>query len=243
MITSADAALCATAPLFAGLAPEAFALLLDGAQGLDYPAATSLFAAGEVADRFFVVLAGRATLFILTEAGAQSVIEWFDPVCSFAEAAILSSGRFPLHCDVAAGSRLIHIPAAPLLRRLEQRPDLALTLLAGLANWRTRLADEIATLKSRSPAQRLAGFLLGLAPAGAEAGRLRLPLRKTILASRIGIAPESLSRALARLRAHGVEARGREIILSDPAALRRFCADEEGTEGQHERTLAIPDLG
>lgn len=227
MIAAADAALCATAPLFAGLAPDAFALLLDGARVEDYPAAGPLFAAGDPADRFFVVLAGRVTLFVLTEAGEQSVIEWFDPVCTFAEAAILSSGRFPLHCAVAAGTRLVHIPAAPLLRRLEQRPDLAFTLLSGLARWRTRLADEIATLKSRSPAQRLAGFLLGLAPAGAEAGRVRLPLSKTVLASRIGIAPESLSRALVRLRPHGVEARGREIVLSDPAALRRFCAEEE----------------
>jgi len=225
VIAAADAAVCATAPLFAGLAPDAFALLLDGAHVEEYPAVAPLFAAGDPADRFFVVLAGRVTLFVLTEAGEQSVIEWFEPVCSFAEAAMLSLGIFPLHCEVAAGSRLVHIPAAPLLRRLEQRPDLAFTLLSGLARWRTRLTDEIVTLKSRSPTQRLAGFLLGLIPAGAEAGRIRLPLSKTVLASRIGIAPESLSRALVRLRAHGVEARGREIILSDPAALRRFCAE------------------
>ncbi|CCG41485.1 helix-turn-helix domain-containing protein [Magnetospirillum molischianum] len=221
-----DLALCARAPLLMGLSGEDLALLLDGARVVSYPDAAPLFTQGDPADRFFIVLAGRATLFILTETGEKSVIELFDPICSFAEAAILSSGLFPLHCEVATGSRLVHIPAALFLRRLEERPALGLTLLSGLARWRWRLADEIAGLKSRSPAQRLAAFLLGLAPAGEAEGRVRLPLSKTVLASRIGIAPESLSRALVRLRSHGVEARGREIILADIAALRRFSSGE-----------------
>jgi len=221
-----DLAQSARAPLLTGLGPDDLALLLSDARAVSYPEAAPLFTQGDPADRFFIVLAGRATLFLLTETGETSVIELFDPICSFAEAAILSSGRFPLHCEVSAGSRLVHIPAASFLRRLEERPVLGLTLLSGLARWRGRLADEIAGLKSRSPAQRLAAFLLGLAPAGDGTGRVRLPLSKTVLASRIGIAPESLSRALARLRAHGVEARGREVILADIAALRRFSGGE-----------------
>jgi CRP-like cAMP-binding protein len=226
-VTPDDLALCARAPLLAGLGPDDLGLLLDGARIVSYPDPAPLFTQGDPADRFFIVLAGRATLFILTEAGERSVIELFDPVCTFAEAAILSSGRFPLHCEVSAGARMVHIPAGPFLRRLEERPALGLALLAALARWRSRLADEIAGLKGRSPAQRLAAFLLGLAPPGADVGRVRLPLTKTVLASRIGIAPESLSRALIRLKPLGVEVLGREIVLTDLDALRRFSGDEE----------------
>ncbi len=224
-LSVADLDIVAKAPLLAGLARPELALLMDGAHIVAYPEIELLFSQGDPADRFFVVLEGRVSLFALTEAGDQSIIEVFDPVCSFAEAAILSGGVFPLNCEVAAGSRLVHMPAAAFLKRLSDRPALGLTLLSGLALWQTRLIHEIAELKSKSPAQRLATFLLALAAKSGQTGRARLPLTKAVLASRIGIAPESLSRALNRLRAWGVETRGREVEITDIEALRRLVRE------------------
>lgn len=220
--------------MLAGLAGGDLALLLDGAHVAAYPDAELLFSQGDKADRFFVVLEGRVSLFALTETGDQSIIEVFDPICTFAEAAIFSLGIFPLNCEVAAGSRLIHIPAALFLKRVADNPSLGLALLAGLARWQARLVHEISELKSKSPSQRLATFLLALATktvnSGAvEAGnseRVRLPLTKSVLASRIGIAPESLSRALNRLKAVGVETHGREVEITDIEALRRLVRED-----------------
>ena len=45
---------------------------------------------------------------------------------------------------------------------------------------------------------------------------------------RIGIAPESLSRALNRLKAVGVETHGREVEITDIEALRRLVRDGGG---------------
>jgi DNA-binding Lrp family transcriptional regulator len=52
---------------------------------------------------------------------------------------------------------------------------------------------------------------------------VRLPYRKSLIASRIGIAPESLSRAMARLVELGVKSRGDEVAIEDVKKLRRFC--------------------
>lgn len=215
-------------PLFAGIGRDALSGLVEGAAVTVYAENSLLFSQGDRADRFFVVLDGRVNLFALTDKGDQSIIEVFDKGWSFAEAAMFSSGRFPLNAEVAAGSRLLQVPVAPFLRRLSENRDLAFKMLAALSRWQHHLLTEIAELKSKSPVQRLAAFLLGLA--GTEEGTVgvRLPVTKTILASRIGIAPESLSRAIGRLRAVGVESRGRSIVISDVAALRRFC--EEPTE-------------
>ena len=103
-------------------------------------------------------------------------------------------------------------------------------MLSGLSRWQSRLIHEIGELKSKSPGQRLATFLLALATKTAGDGaseRVRLPLTKSVLASRIGIAPESLSRALNRLKAVGVETHGREVELTDLEALRRLVRDGE----------------
>lgn len=222
-------ALVAQAPLFTDVTAPDLALLMEGAQVTSHPETGLLFSKGDGADRFFILMEGRVNLYALTETGDQSIIESFDAVMSFAEAAIFSkasdSPTFPLHCEVAAGSRLVHVLAAPFLRRLSENHRLALLLLGGLAAWQGRLVREISELKSKSPVQRLASFLLALAGNGDSNTEVRLPLTKAELASRIGITPESLSRALARLKAAGVECRGRTVIITDMAALRRVMGE------------------
>lgn len=227
-LSADDLEACAQAPLFAALDRGELSMLLDHAQATAYPETGLLFSQGDRADRFFVVLAGRVNLFALTETGDQSVIEVFDPIATFAEAAMFSSAVFPLNCEVVAGSRLVHIPAAPFLRRLSENRHLAFHLMSGLSRWQTRLIHEISELKSKSPGQRLASFLLALAKNAGEGeggAHVRLPITKQVLASRIGIAPESLSRALARLKAAGVESHGRDVVLTDIEALRRVVRE------------------
>lgn len=224
-LSAAELDACATAPLFAAAAPKDVAQLLEHAQAVAYPETTLLFSQGDAADRFFVVLAGRVNLFALTESGDQSVIEVFDAIATFAEAAMFSSGKFPLNCEVVAGSRLVHVPAGPFLKRLAENRTLAFHLLSGLSGWQRKLIHEITELKSKSPGQRLASFLLALAKGAEGSAQVRLPITKTVLASRIGIAPESLSRALARLKTVGVESHGREVVLTDLDALRRWIRE------------------
>ena len=226
-LSAPDLHACAQAPLFAALKPAELAQLLDQAQAVTHPETSLLFSQGDDADHFYVVLEGRVNIFALTETGDQSIIEVFDAVSTFAEAAIFSSGKYPLNCEVVAGSRLVHVPAAPFMKRLSDTPRLGFHLLSGLSRWQMHMIHEITELKSKSPGQRLASFLLALARDAADGVQVRLPITKAALASRIGIAPESLSRALARLKAAGVESHGREVVLTDLAALRRLVREDD----------------
>jgi CRP/FNR family transcriptional regulator, dissimilatory nitrate respiration regulator len=229
-LTAADLELCSQVPMFHSLQSDELAWLLDGAMVQTYTENTLLFSQGDKADRFYIVMAGRVNLFALTERGDQSIIEVFDPVQSFAEAALFSSGRYPLNCEVVSGSRLLPVAGGVFMKRLSERRPLALRLLAGLADKRVMLIDEISELKSKSPVQRLATFLLTLAknsPTTEQGAHVRLPITKAVLASRIGIAPESLSRALARLKGAGVESQGRELILTNLEALRAMVKDAD----------------
>ena len=45
-----------------------------------------------------------------------------------------------------------------------------------------------------------------------------------MVAGRLGVPPQSLSRALAALRSLGVTGSGREVSITDPARLRKFTA-------------------
>ena len=48
------------------------------------------------------------------------------------------------------------------------------------------------------------------------------------LASRLGMTPESLSRAFAQLKDAGVSGRGRHIAIADVSRLRDHCRFEDG---------------
>lgn len=224
-LPAADEACLLATPLFSGLKRDTVLALLDGAIAINHPDGGLLFSQGDSADRFFVVLAGRVNLLALTDGGEQSIIEVINPGETFAEAAIFASGRFPLTAEMAAATRLLTIPAASFLHRLSRQPGLPAQLLAALAHRQRRLTEEVADLKGRSPVQRLGLFLLGLAESAGPTAELRLPLTKTQLASRLGLAPESLSRALARLRPMGVTTQGRGVLIGDREALRRFCGE------------------
>ena len=227
-LAAIDEGLVLSTPLFEAIGRNAALALIDGAVVTLHADGGWLFSRGDTADRFFVVLSGRVNLFALTEAGEQSIIEVIDAGNCFAEAAIFGSKRYPINGEAEPGTRLLEIPAVPFLRRLSEQRGLAATLLASLARWQRRLLAEIGDLKGLNPVQRLGLFLLALtepSPDRSETGgaEVHLPLTKIQLASRIGITPESLSRTLGRLRSLGVESRGREFVIKDPEALRRFC--------------------
>lgn len=209
--------------LFSGLAPAALAELLASAWVRSYAHDGLLFSAGDRADRFFIVVQGAVRLFVDDADGNETIIEIIGAGNSFAEAAMFGPGRFPVNGEVMAGSRLITIEAAAFLRRLKENRALGLEMLAAIGRWQLRLMAELRQLTAHTPAQRLGGYLLQLAGVPAGSAQVRLPYRKSLIASRIGITPESLSRALARLADFGVETHGDRIVIQDIRRLEEFC--------------------
>ncbi len=210
-------------PLFSELPRQTMQGLLTGATVRRFGADTLLFNAGDKADRFFVVLAGMVRLFALDEEGQQGVMEIIFPVRSFAEAAMFGSGRYPLNAEAERGTTLVQIEGAGFLRQLRENPQLARDVVASLHQWERRLLKEICQHKFLSPAQRLSAYLLGLTSQENGEASLQLPLSKATIASRIGIEPESLSRALQRLRTIGVTCQGDQVRIADLDSLRRYC--------------------
>ena len=182
-----------------------------------------LFSAGDPADRFFIVLDGRVRLYALTPQGRQTTISFIEAGFSFAEAAIFGMRVFPVNAEASAGVRLMQLPSAPFIAELRADPNLPFKMMAALARWRSRLVDVVAELKTRSPSQRFAAVLLSLTDRVSGPADVPLPVSKSALANRIGIAPESLSRVFVRMQDLGVSVDGSLIRISDVTTLREHC--------------------
>ena len=87
-----------------------------------------------------------------------------------------------------------------------------------------KLTDE--ELKARTGPQRLADFLVGMAPVTQGSCTIALPYEKLLIAGRLGMKPESLSRAFQRLRGVGVRINQNTVAVGDVARLAEFAGRE-----------------
>ncbi|WP_404385471.1 Crp/Fnr family transcriptional regulator [Caenispirillum salinarum] len=217
------------APLFARLDESELAAVAATGSMRRYDHVALLFSAGDPADAFYAVAEGHVHLFALNEDGDQSLVTIVGPGETFAEAALFGAGRFPVNAEVQAGAVLARIDGSAFLKVLRGNQALGFRMLDSLLARQVFLMHEIRRLKAHSPAERLASYLLSLIESHTWPGHGKLPVRKQLIASRIGIEPESLSRALRRLDEAGVVCEGDDVLVKDESLLRGFCATFGGT--------------
>jgi CRP/FNR family transcriptional regulator, dissimilatory nitrate respiration regulator len=219
-------------PLF-GAMPQEVAQSLVGNQAVRvYEKGTLLFQQGEPASSFFVVLDGWVKLFRITPDGSEAIVGVFCRGESFAEAAIFMGGRYPVSAEVATTARLVSIDGAMLRRRIHEQPNLAFSMLASASYHLKFLVEQIEQIKVLSAPQRIADFLIKLCAVREGTCTIELPYEKALIAGRLGMKPESLSRALAKLRPLGVSVEREHVSIVDVDLLVRFVESRDvGEEG------------
>ncbi len=216
-------------PLFQGLAPDALRRLVRDAEVLACSKRTVIFEQGQPVTHFFGVLSGWVKLFRLRPDGSEVIIEVFGPGESFAEGAICMADGYPVSAELVEDGRLLAVPVASYIERLREDPELVVRTFASLAVNLKRLVSRIESGSSLNSSQRVGAFLLHFCPPASPGGgpvNVRLPYDKKLIANRLGMKPETFSRALASLRKHGVAVRGGKARIADPAALRRHVSPE-----------------
>lgn len=132
-------------------------------------------------------------------------------------------GRYPAAAEIVEDARLIAVHSEVFRERVHNDPDLAFDMLAAMSRHLHSLINQVEQLQTRSSAQRLAQFLVSLAPVPEGAAVIALPYDKSLIAHRLGMKPESLSRAFARLRGQEVKTDGNRVMVGDVAELRAYA--------------------
>ena len=184
-----------------------------------------IFLAGQKADCFFVILAGKVEIFRLSAKGDRQILHLFGPGETFGEAGMWAGGDWPAHAEAAAAARLLVVRRGALEDAFSRNPELALGMLAGMSAKLREFAELIEQLSLKGVPARLAAALLAIA-SRAGADRVRLEQTKRQLAEQIGAAVETLSRALAKLKAAGlIGVHGSQITIRDRAGLEDLAQE------------------
>ena len=183
---------------------------------------------GDAPERFGVVVSGKLKIYHLGADGRELTFETAGAGDPVAVVAVLAGARYPASVEAATDATIAWLPRQALLDLIDSQPAIARAIIADLA---TRVVNftAVATALALDVPSRLASYLFQRALAGGRttpAGLVvDLGMTKTELASALGTVPETLSRALARLRDEGVlEVGNRDVVVKDVGALARLGA-------------------
>jgi len=207
-------------PLFEPLSGEQLERISQTAHEIHLGSGEALFSQGAPAHRFFLVIEGMIKLFLLSREGDEKVIEVITPGNSFAEAVMfMEPAGYPVYASAVGDTRLLAFENRVFLDLLEESPGLTRKLLATMSRRLHALLREIDELTLHNATYRLVAYLLQ--QDRRDESLIDLSVPKQLVASRLSIKPETLSRILARLRERGlVQIDGEHITLLDEPGLR-----------------------
>jgi len=215
-------------PLFQEISRQHLDLIATEAAQISLHKEDLLFNKGDPASGFFVVVAGRIKL-ALPINNTERVVDILGPRRSFGEALMFMLRTYPIFAQAMVDSTLIHVPQEPIFALLATAPVFARRMLAGMSMRLHDLILDIDTFSRQTSTQRLVSYLLQHLPPGSDMPAegpivFPLPSTKQLIASRLCVAPETLSRSLHELCANNlIEVNRGLITIKNLANLRNYC--------------------
>lgn len=214
---------CLKETVFFGALPVAVLdLVVSQSHIAVYRQGCAIFHQGQKAEAIFCVADGLVKLSVASKDGEDVVVELLQKGASFAEALAFRDEAYPVTATAVVESRILVVPKSAVQSALVANPDAFPALLTAAYTHLHRLIQQVEQLKAVSGVERVAGFILALAERDPDSATLRIPCEKQVLASMLGIKPETLSRAFKRLEQHGLRVRGPVIEITSRAALENF---------------------
>ncbi|NOD64374.1 MULTISPECIES: Crp/Fnr family transcriptional regulator [unclassified Ruegeria] len=200
--------------------------LLRQAVWRKYDRGETIFLQEEEAKAVHVVLAGWVKLFRVTPTGAEAVVSVFTRGDSFGEAVALRDVPYPVSAEAVSPCEVMHIPSPVLLALMREDAEIGVSILASTFTHLHSLVAQLEQLKAQTGAQRVAEFLLNLCEIESGACEVELPYDKMLIAGRLGMKPESLSRAFSRLKSVGVKINRNHADIADIDVLRDYAESD-----------------
>lgn len=210
--------------VFKNVSDASLPTLLNSASIRYFPARTVLFNEGDRARAIYTLFHGSVELFSEPN-DRRSTLTIMRALRPF----VLTSVGDDINAIAARTlerSELLLVPLKVIHELIDTDRAFARAIMYGLAHELRGLIEDFKNHRLRTTIERLAEWILRSDEDAGGTGHFVIPYGKCILASRLGMAPENLSRNLASLAPLGVAVRGRHVSLSDRAALAQ-CARRE----------------
>ncbi|MFO1381334.1 MAG: Crp/Fnr family transcriptional regulator [Chitinivorax sp.] len=215
----------ANLPLFRNLDPEEIdRVLLPAVREIRAERGDTLFQKSDPLSGLYVIVYGQVKLAFPSATGSEKVLQIFGAGESFGEAVMFLERPAPVYAQTLIDSLILLISKQAIFDAIERDPTFARRMLAGLSMRLHALVQDVESYSLRSAAQRVIGYLLQSAPE-CESGQVEvtLPASKHVIASRLNLTPETLSRIFSQLTHENlISVSGRDVTVHDVTRLQAY---------------------
>jgi len=208
---------------------EQFDRVVQTCKVLQLPANTIIFEQDSKLTHIYLVISGDIKLLRLVPNGDEKVMDVVQPGKTFAEGVLFAgNNKYPVTSMTISSSVIVGIQSQTYLDILQDSNELCLSMLGYLSVRLKWMVNEVQRLTLHNAQFRLVEYMLGEVNYDKNhRACLKLSIPKHVLASRLSIKPETLSRTFKELSNLGlIKYEGSNIELLDPDALRRYISLE-----------------
>lgn len=211
-------------PILSSLSEEQLERLRKSARRVSLKEGELLHHQGDVAEYFYYLVTGRMKLFRLSQDGEEKVIEIINQGQIYAEAVMFMEGAtYPVNGSALVDTEVIGFEFKAFLNILKESPQTSFKLLGAMSQRLHLMLAEVDKLTLQNATYRLVSWLLRQLLEENQQSEVSLTTSKQVLASRLSIKPETLSRLLQNLSKKGlISVQAKSIRIHDPEQLKEF---------------------
>lgn len=211
--------------LFADMAPRDLEAIAETCETRTLAKGETLFREQEKARGFYIVQQGAINIHRITADGREQVIAVFRPYECFAEITLTTIETYPADAVALEPSQVVLVRKNDFRALIMKTPELALRMLTSMSFHLKHLVQVMEDQKFKRIESRLANHLLRNVPSTGTKRHVIVSLdtSKKVLAGRLGVSSETLSRSLARFRREGlISVHRAEITIHNTDGLRAY---------------------
>ena len=179
---------------------------------------------GDTPDHMFFVLEGQLRTLLIGEDGREVTLRLIDSGLCCMGTVLFMGEVSPVTVETVGKVRIFQLPGRFVKNLVLQNPQFANSMIRMIAaNYRGAI-QQIDTVTLRTPLQRIGHYLLvEHILNGSDSLMFELRFKKSLIASHLGMTPETLSRTFTKIRRYGITIEGQTVRLRDAFALCHFC--------------------
>lgn len=188
--------LLAHLPLFAGMDASVREKLAKAALQIRVTKKTTIFHKGDHAQGLYIVAVGHIKISLPSTRGREKIIEFVEAGRAFGEAVMFLEHPYLNDAQALTDSLLIWIDKRDIDTAIESDPLFARIIIKGLSQRFENLMRDIETVHLSTAFERVVRYLLGQPH---QEMHTALIVNKRMIASKLGLTPETFSRVLKQL--------------------------------------------
>lgn len=228
-------------PVFQGMTAERLGEVARCCQILTLDKGALVFREGARPRGFYQLISGQIKLAVSSPEGDEKILAILCPVQSFGEPELFSIRPYASYAEAVMPTVVLQIGKEAIYEQIQQDPQFALRMLQTLSNRHADLERDAAARRLQNCSARVMDYLLELAGASLDTTgttTLELTASKQLIAGRLDLTPETLSRTLRSLTEAGlISVCGRRVTVNRPIPSRHTGAAiaARATFASHER--------